>query len=326
MQGSVVNPPIGHVEADEGPAAPDAVLVARAAGGDDEAFALLYHRHKHDAWRLASFKLRDPHEAEDVLQETFLRAYRGLDGFRGDDSARAWLLTICRNLCLDRLRARRARATFLLEDGDGAEPVAPVDDRDGWIDLRRGLAALPADEVEAFFFVDVLGCRSHEAAQIVGLGAPSTLRSRLTRARRQLAAALAEPAPAPVGPQVWGVFHTPPERAFVVSYRAVARVRCVADVAPPRGAGELVRFFDALERRIPEGRSVLAVMGPPPARSLDAAAPWIAHHPRWRLRLSRSPDAWLRDAERVLADDAAAGAGALARLRSAETFVWTPAP
>ena len=70
----------------------DAALASRAAGGDDEAFALLYHRNKHHVWRLAYFKLGDPHEAEDALQETFLRAYRALSRLRGGDSARAWLL------------------------------------------------------------------------------------------------------------------------------------------------------------------------------------------------------------------------------------------
>ena len=59
----VVNRAAAHVEVEESPEATDAVLVSRAAGGDDEAFALLYHRHKHDAWRLASFTLRDAHEA-----------------------------------------------------------------------------------------------------------------------------------------------------------------------------------------------------------------------------------------------------------------------
>lgn len=319
---AVVNSTAGHVEVKETSDASDAVLVARAAGGDHEAFALLYHRYKHDTWRLASFTLRDPHEAEDVLQDTFLRAYRGLAGYHGGESARAWLLTICRNLCLDRLRTRRTRGFAFLEDGGGLEPAAALVDVDGQIDLRRGLAGLPAGDVEAFFFVDVLGLRSHEAASVLGLGASSTLRSRLTRARLQLVQALAEPASDAAGREVWGVFHTPPERAIVVSHGGPpGAVEGPVDVAPPVEAGELVRFFDTLEHRIPPGRSVLAVLGAPPARSVDAAAPWIAHHPRWRLRLS-STDSWRRDAEQLLADGA--DATALARLHGAEPFVWTP--
>ncbi|MBX5442661.1 MAG: sigma-70 family RNA polymerase sigma factor [Solirubrobacteraceae bacterium] len=318
---AVVNPAAGHVEVEETPEASDAVLVARAAGGDDEAFALLYHRHKHDTWRLASFTLRDAHEAEDVVQETFLRAYRSLAGFHGGPSARAWLLTICRNLCLDRLRRRTARGLAFLEDAPGLDPPAPAADVDTRLDLRRALAGLAVEDVEAFFFVDVLGLRSHEAAAVLDLAAPSTLRSRLTRARAQLAQALAPP-PAAVGREVWGVLHTPPDRAIVVAHGAEAGA-VPADVAPPAHPGALVRFFEALEHRIPAGRRVLAVLGAPPRVSVAAAAPWIAHHPRWRLRLS-SGDRWRRDAERLLTDGD--DPAALARLRSSEPFVWTPGP
>jgi RNA polymerase sigma-70 factor (ECF subfamily) len=199
--GAVVNHAGRHVERRESPVASDTVLVARAAAGDEEAFALLYHRYEQDAWSLASFKLRDRHEAEDAVQETFLRAYRSLRAFRGGESARPWLLTICRNVCLDRLRTRVARGTVFLDDHTGPEPAAPEDDPDGRIDLRRALAAMPHDDVEAFFLVDVLGCRSHEAARIVGLRASSTLRSRLDRARRFLAEAVSDdPVVAPSAP------------------------------------------------------------------------------------------------------------------------------
>ncbi|HWV85497.1 MAG TPA: sigma-70 family RNA polymerase sigma factor [Capillimicrobium sp.] len=316
---AVVNPAAAHVEVEESPEAPDAVLVSRAAGGDDEAFALLYHRHKHDTWRLASFTLRDQHEAEDVVQETFLRAYRSLTSFKGGTSARPWLLTICRNVCLDRLRQRKARGFAFLEDAPGLEPPAPAADVEGRMDLHRALAGLPIEDVEAFFFVDVLGLRSHEAAAVLDLAAPSTLRSRLTRARTQLAQALAPP-PAEVGREVWGVFHTPPDRAIVVAHGGAGAADPV-DVAPPAEAGALVRFFETLEHRIPAGRRVLAVLGAPPRPSVAAAAPWIAHHPRWRLRLSTS-DRWQRDAERLLSDGD--DPAALARLRGSEPFVWTP--
>jgi RNA polymerase sigma-70 factor (ECF subfamily) len=318
---AIVNRAGRHVEGKESPGAPDAVLVARAARGDDEAFALLYHRYKHDAWHLATFRLRDRHEAEDAVQETFVRAYRGLGAFRGGDSARPWLLTICRNVCMDRLRTRLGRAETFLADQGGPEPAARGGDPDRRIDLRLALARLPAEEAEAFFLVDVLGCRSHEAAGILGLSASSTLRSRLDRARRQLAEAIAEPAHAAAGVEVWGIFHTPPERALVVCFGGVGDASADAvDAATSAAGGELIRFFDDLEHRIPGGRSVLAVLGAPPPRSVDAAAPWIAHHPRWRLRLASTPATWLRDAERMLAD---ADSPTLARLRSAEPFVWT---
>ena len=306
---------------DESPDVSDAVLASRAAGGDDEAFALLYHRNKHHVWRLASFKLGDPYEAEDALQETFLRAYRALSRFQGSDSACAWLLAICRNVCLDRLRVRQSRPAVFLEDAGGVEAVPDRTDVESDLDLRRALAGLSGEDAEAFFFVEVLGLRSHEAADVLGLRAPSTLRSRLDHARKQLARALAPP-PAPVpGREVWGVFHTPPERAIVVSFDADRSGGGPVDIAPPRGAGELVRFFDALEHQIPAGRQVLAVLGAPPTRSVEAAAPWITHHPRWRLRVSGT-DSWRRDAEQALSQSG--GGAALDQLRTAATFVWTP--
>jgi len=316
----VVNPAASHVELHRSPDASDAVLASRAAGGDEEAFALLYHRNKHDVWRLASFRLGDPHEAEDALQETFLRAYRALPDFHGDGTARPWLLAICRNVCLDRLRTRRARSVAFLEDEGGAEAIAARTDVDGGLDLRRALAGLPSEDAEAFFFVDVLGLRSHEAASVLGLRASSTLRSRLDRARKELARAMAPPAPA-ADRALWGIFHTPPERALVVAHCDHTAAHGSVDVAPPQDAGQLVRFFDTLEHQIPAGHRVVAVLGAPPAQCVDAAVPWINHHPRWRLRVS-SGDSWRRDAETALADSA--DAAALAHLRTDHPFVWTP--
>ena len=63
------------------------------------------------------------------------------------------------------------------------------------------------------------------------------------------------------------------------------------------------------------------MLGAPPARSVDAAAPWITHHPRWRLRVS-STDSWRRDAEQALSQSG--GAAAVDQLRTAASFVWTP--
>lgn len=191
----VVNPAPRAVDAGDDALA-DAALVRRAAAGDEEAFALLYHRYEHDAWSLASFQLRDAHDAEDAVQETFVRAYRGLGSFRGD-TARPWLLAICRNVCMDRLRSRLGRPTVPLEADGVGELAAPAGDVERRLDLRAALRALPYEDAEAFLLVDVLGCRSHEAAAVVGVRAASTLRSRVDRARRGIAEALIDDLPAP---------------------------------------------------------------------------------------------------------------------------------
>ncbi len=171
----------------------DDALVEHARNGDAEAFALLYYRYKLDVWNMAYFQLRNHHEAEDSLQETFLRAYRALGQYRRSDSARPWLLTICRNVCLDRMRANRRRPVVSFDDEQVSEPAILAIDHDRRIDFHRALAQLPTDDLEAFFVVDVMGCRSDEAARILGLRASSTLRSRVARARRALAPAVSDP-------------------------------------------------------------------------------------------------------------------------------------
>ncbi len=273
----------------------------------DTTFTTLYHEHRSDVWKLAAFKLSDPHEAEDALQETFLRAYRSRARFRRAGAERAWLLTICRNVCLDRLRARAAHPLDPLDDDVFADRVVDVDGR---IDLRRGLAALPAEDLEAFFLVDVLGIPSHEAAAVIGLRASSTLRSRLARARAGLETALVS---LPAGrTEVWGVFHAPPQRAIVVAHAE----------APPGHAhapdAEIVDFLERVDARVPAGQPLVAIVREP----VGDAGRWLAAHPRWRLQASASREGWLRDAERLLDGHDRT----LALLRAAKRFVWTAGP
>lgn len=171
----------------------DAALVKHAIAGDADAFALLYYRYRLDVWNMAFFQLRNHHEAEDTVQETFLRAHRALASHKnGGEALRPWLLTICRNACFDRIRASRRRPVVSFDDERVEEPAARLADHDERIDFNRALATLPAEELEAFYVVDVMGFRSDEAARILGLKAASTLRSRVARARRTLAPTLAE--------------------------------------------------------------------------------------------------------------------------------------
>src|SRR3954470_23846216 len=189
----------GHGDADDR-------LVDAARLGDPDAFAVIYQRYKLDVWHLAWFTLRDHHDAEDVVQETFLKAHRALGQYRRDETFRPWLLTICRNACRDRLRATLRRDVVPLAE-EAATPAGVPGDAERAIDFRRALAALPEEDREAFLLVDVLGCRSDEAAAIIGLRASSTLRSRLARARRALAPAVAEPPVMAPRPELWGIYH-----------------------------------------------------------------------------------------------------------------------
>ncbi|MBB5015510.1 sigma-70 family RNA polymerase sigma factor [Rehaibacterium terrae] len=100
----------------------EAALVARARQGDGDAFAALYRLHGRAIYALALRISGDPATAEDIVQDTFLKALQSLGGFRGDAPLRAWLKRMASNLAIDRLRA--ARPTLNLDDVqiDAAEP------------------------------------------------------------------------------------------------------------------------------------------------------------------------------------------------------------
>ena len=88
---------------------PEDQLVARCRQGDMEAFAQLYALYQQAVFTHAYYLIGSREEAQDVCQETFLRAYRALPNFRGGCSLKTWLLTICGNLCRDHLRTSRKR-------------------------------------------------------------------------------------------------------------------------------------------------------------------------------------------------------------------------
>ncbi len=98
----------------------DVELVQRFRSGDPEAFETLVRRHQHRLYRLASVWLRDPRQAEDAVQEIFLRAWRGLAGFRFRAAPFTWLYRTARHVCGEYNRGRRAES---LE----AEPADPAD-------------------------------------------------------------------------------------------------------------------------------------------------------------------------------------------------------
>ena len=175
---------------------PDRTLVAAAVAGDRGAFEALVLRHQTRIVNYALAIVRDPADAEDVAQETFIRAYRSLARFRGDSSFKTWLYTIATNAArtgLDR-RGRRSR----VEDGsldDEAGPLAAADVPAGDADaetalvrreaIDRALAALPPDLRVAVVLRDVEGLDYKEIA--AATGAPiGTVESRIFRARRRL--------------------------------------------------------------------------------------------------------------------------------------------
>lgn len=166
-------------------------LAADAAGGDPLAAAALVRATQSDVWRLCA-ALGDPGTADDLTQETFLRAFGALHRFEGRSSVRTWLLAIARRVCADAVRSRRRRRLTLVRDDAAlaALPDAggtdPVGENAGVTDL---LARMDPDRREAFVLTQLLGLSYAEAAAVVGC-AVGTIRSRVARGRADLVASL----------------------------------------------------------------------------------------------------------------------------------------
>jgi RNA polymerase sigma-70 factor (ECF subfamily) len=166
----------------------DERLVARAATGDEGAFEQLVRRHTPRVWRLARSMLPDHFEAEEAVQDTFVKAYRALNSFRGEAAFGTWLIRICSRTCVDRLRVRRAPSEALDQATVESPAQGPVEVR---LLVEEALSRLPPEERAAFVLVHMLEFTREEAAVVSGVPA-STMRDRVARARQRLAAALAE--------------------------------------------------------------------------------------------------------------------------------------
>lgn len=159
-------------------------LANAARTGDKRALEAFVDAAYEQVWRLCA-TLVDEQSGDDLAQETFVRAVRALPAFRGDSSARTWLLAIARHTCLDELRARarRRRRDALASPTTREEPSAPDASQEvGVSDLVR---QLEPERRAAFVLTQMLGLSYDEAAAICGCPA-GTIRSRVARARAEL--------------------------------------------------------------------------------------------------------------------------------------------
>lgn len=161
-----------------------------AAGGDRAALDEFVRTTQDDVRRFLSH-LAGPAEADDLLQDTYLRAVRSLPRFTGEGPARAWLLAIARRAAADAVRTavRRPRTTGI-DDWDAvAASGARVSAADEAVLVSALVAALEPDRRDAFVLTQVLGLGYAEAAQVC-VCPVGTIRSRVARAREDLVAAL----------------------------------------------------------------------------------------------------------------------------------------
>jgi RNA polymerase sigma-70 factor (ECF subfamily) len=168
---------------------------ALAAGrGDQEAMAAFVRATQHEVRRFMAH-MTGVTDADDLTQETYLRALRNLPGFEGRSSARTWLFAIARRVVVDHIRAAAARPrTAVTDDWQSAADAAQAGGgsrfEDGVV-LRHLLDDLEPDRREAFVATQVLGLSYEEAAQVCDCPV-GTIRSRVARARQDLVSAMAE--------------------------------------------------------------------------------------------------------------------------------------
>jgi RNA polymerase sigma-70 factor, ECF subfamily len=167
-------------------------LVRRARGGDVAAFDALIHEHYADCLRYATRMLGDRADAEDVVQESFVRAFHALARYSHRDRFRAWLLRIVRNRCRS-VAARRAwRLSALQRYFFETQPRVVSNGADLTThDVERALAALAPKLREAFLLRHVEQLHYHEIADITG-ASEAALKMRVKRACEALQALLGE--------------------------------------------------------------------------------------------------------------------------------------
>ncbi|ATL67158.1 sigma-70 family RNA polymerase sigma factor [Nocardia terpenica] len=168
-----------------------------AAGrGDRRAFEQWVRAMQADVWRFHAYRA-GPGAADDLTQETFVRAYGSLPRFAGRASARAWLLSIARRVVVDSIRSAVARPRLHdTDDWESAAEQRAAVQRTGrtfedLVEIRMLLDGLDPERREALILTQVLGLSYQEAAEVCGCPV-GTVRSRIARAREDLLAATRE--------------------------------------------------------------------------------------------------------------------------------------
>jgi len=186
----------------------DSSLVDRVLGGDRRAFEPLVRRHERRVFRVALAVLGNVEDAEEAMQDTFVKAFRHLGQFRKEARFSTWLTRIAVNESIEKRNARKNYAP--LGEAEIAAGRTPPKRYEPWRNspeevygkeeihrlVEDGIRSLPEIYREAFVLRDVEGLSAEEAAEALGIGVPA-LKSRLLRARLALREKLAERFEAP---------------------------------------------------------------------------------------------------------------------------------
>jgi RNA polymerase sigma-70 factor, ECF subfamily len=186
-----------------GAAEEDFLLIARVLAGDRRAFEPLVRKHERRVFRVALAVLGNAEDAEEAMQDSFVKAFRHLDQFRKEARFSTWLTRIAVNTAIEK-RSARKNYVPLVEAETAEAPVAPKrfepwrsnpEELYGKQELHhmveQAIQSLPEIYREVFILRDVEGLKAEEAAEVLGIKVPA-LKSRLLRARMLMRETLAE--------------------------------------------------------------------------------------------------------------------------------------
>ena len=177
----------------------ESVLVAQAKEGDTRAFSELVRRYEGKIFRLAQHVTQNREDAEDVLQETFMKSYEHLDQFKGDSKFYTWIVRIAVNQALMKLRRRKTDKSVSLDEQIDTGEDTVVREIAAWGEdpeerfsreelgeiLDTAIQSLEPPYRSVFVLRDIEEMSTEETAEALGLSVPA-VKSRLLRARLQL--------------------------------------------------------------------------------------------------------------------------------------------
>jgi RNA polymerase sigma-70 factor (ECF subfamily) len=168
------------------------VLVKRSARGDEKAFAVLVNRYRGMLFSMAYRILRDSGRAEDAAQDSFIKAYAALPGFKGDAKFSSWLYRICYNTCISEIRRRKPEVE--LDEAmavTATGPAGEVRSRSIQATIQEEVAKLPDDYRSALTLYHFNGLSYDEIAQMQKKPM-GTVKANIHRARAALKVRLLE--------------------------------------------------------------------------------------------------------------------------------------
>ncbi len=164
-------------------------LIHRIAGNDRDALARLYEQTNRDVYSFALSVLKDPHEAQDVMQDCYLQIYSAADRYADKGKPMAWILTITRNLCLKRLRANAKHVFVPEEEWNRFAQEDSTDSVENRMVLTQCMQLLDDTERQIVVLHAVSAWKHREIAALLKIPLPTVL-SKYNRAIKKLQKAL----------------------------------------------------------------------------------------------------------------------------------------